>query len=219
MSFMQEILRHNKPVWDACIATSFIQGLKNGKLPIEDFKNYMIQDSIYLKHYARVYGKAIYHAATLREIQLYYSMLDFVTDTESAMRLNYLEQFGITDDEIELISPLPENQDYIAFLFEIAERGNSLEILISVLPCMLSYSYIFRNLVKESESRKSGYWDFIQDYADPLYADNCRTWCDFTDQKCKNLSAEEKKRLGSIFERASYLELAFWNMAYQGELV
>ena len=27
----------------------------------------MIQDSIYLKNYARIYGKAIFHADTLRE--------------------------------------------------------------------------------------------------------------------------------------------------------
>ncbi len=215
MSFMEEILRHNKPVWDECIATSFVQDLKNGTLPFECFKKYMIQDSVYLKHYARVYGKAIYHAATLREIQLYYSMLNFVTDAESAMRLNYLEQFGITDDEIELISPLPENQDYIEFLLEIAECGNSVEILMSVLPCMLSYSYIFRSLVNEPESRKSRYWDFIQDYADPLYADSCRKWCDFAGQKCENLPEAEKRKLGFIFEKASFLELAFWNMAYR----
>ena len=93
MSFMEGILKQNMPVWDKCIATLFVQDMKDGKLPIEDFKEYMIQDSIYLKNYARVYGKAIYHAETLREIQLYYSILNFVTDAESVVRLNYLRQF------------------------------------------------------------------------------------------------------------------------------
>ena len=79
MSFMEGILKRNKPVWDKCIATLFVQDMKDGKLPIEDFKVYMIQDSVYLKNYARVYGKAIYHAETVREIQLYYSILNFVT--------------------------------------------------------------------------------------------------------------------------------------------
>ena len=110
MSFMEDILEQNKPVWDKCIATLFVQDMKDGTLPIEDFKEYMIQDSIYLKNYARVYGKAIYHAETLREIQLYYSILNFVTDTESVVRLNYLRQFGMTDDDIEFIDPLPENR-------------------------------------------------------------------------------------------------------------
>lgn len=212
MSFMEEVLYQNKPVWDQCIATAFVQDLKSGKLPFESFREYMIQDSIYLKNYARVFGKAIYHAEVLRDIQLYYSALSFVTDTESMVRLHYLKQFGMTDDDIESIAPLPENQKYIDFLLETAERGNACEILMAVLPCMLSYSYMFRKLAKEPESAKSRYWDFILDYADDQYADSCKEWCAFADQKCGNLSETEQKKLARIFERASLLELDFWNM-------
>lgn len=215
MSFMEDILKQNKPVWDKCIATLFVQDMKDGTLLIEDFKGYIIQDSIYLKNYARVYGKAIYHAETLREIQLYYSILNFVTDTESVVRLNYLRQFGMTDDDIEFIDPLPENQNYLDFLFETAERGDRCEILMAVLPCMLSYSYIFRKLADEPESRKSKYWDFIQDYADEGYAESCKEWFHFADKKCGSLSEADQKKLGGIFEKASYLELDFWNMTYR----
>lgn len=89
MAFMKDILTHNIPIWEECAATPFVQEVQTGKLPLEKFKRYMIQDSIYLKNYARIYGKAIFHAATLREIQLYYSMLNFVNDTESEVRLDY----------------------------------------------------------------------------------------------------------------------------------
>ena len=88
MSFMEGILKQNISVWDKCIATMFVQDMKHGKLPAEDFKEYMVQDSIYLKNYARVYGKAIYHAETLREIQLYYSILNFVTDYSGNLQRN-----------------------------------------------------------------------------------------------------------------------------------
>nr|WP_275507178.1 hypothetical protein [Clostridium coskatii] len=37
----------------------------------------------------------------MKDIQLYYSVLRFITDTESAVRLSYLKQFGMTDDDIE----------------------------------------------------------------------------------------------------------------------
>lgn len=216
MSFMKNVLEHNKPIWDKCAETSFVREMQMGTLPFVYFKEYMIQDSIYLKHYARVYGKAIYHATTLRDIQLYYSALNFVTDTESAVRLNYLAQFGMTDDDIELIAPLPENQRYIDFLLEIAEHGNECEMIMAVLPCMASYSYIFRKLADNPESKKSRYWDFIQDYADDLYADSCKEWCDFADRKCEKLNDAEQKKLSAIFEKASQLELDFWNMAYRG---
>lgn len=215
MSFIREVLRLNKPVWDRCIETPFVQDMKSGALSYEDFREYMIQDSIYLKNYARIYGKAIYHSVTLREIRLYYSMLDFVTETESAVRLNYLRQYGMTDDDLERIAPLPENQRYMDFLFETAGRGDAREILMAVLPCMLSYSYIFRKLARDPQSSQSGYWDFIQDYADDAYADDCKKWCAFADEQCGQLPGAEQKHLAGIFERAGFLELDFWNMVYR----
>lgn len=84
MAFMKDILTRNIPIWEECAATPFVQEVQTGKLPLEKFKRYMIQDSIYLKNYARIYGKAIFHADTLREIQLYYSMLNFVNEIKSA---------------------------------------------------------------------------------------------------------------------------------------
>ena len=134
MSFMKETVSKSLGIWDECVKSDFISELKEGTLPLEKFKNYMVQDSIYLKHYARVYGKAMFHSTNLRDIQLYYSILSFVTDTESAVRINYLSSFGMTDDDIEFIQPLRENQNYIDFLLEIAEGGNICEILMAVLP-------------------------------------------------------------------------------------
>lgn len=215
MTFMEHILAHNIPIWDQCVATPFVCEMQNGELPFEKFKEYMIQDSIYLKNYARIYGKAIFHADTLREIQLYYSMLNFVNDTESEVRLNYLKQFCITDDDIELITPLPENQDYIDFMFQVAAHGKNEEILMAVLPCMLSYSYIFRKVAADPRSKQSRYWDFIQDYADEQYAKSCEEWCSFAEQKCAGIPSFSRKYLADIFERASLLELAFWKMAYR----
>ncbi len=165
------------------MAEPFVQEMKEGTLPFEAFKEYMLQDSIYLKHYARVYGKEIYHAKTLREIQLYYSVLSFVTDKESAVRLKYLEQFGMTDDDIESIAPLPENQRYIDFLLETAEQGDDKKMLMAILPCMMSYSYIFRKLAADPASKNSRYWDFIEDYADDTYARSCEEWSQFADVK------------------------------------
>lgn len=79
------------------------------------------------------------------------------------------------------------------------------------------YSYIFRKLAAEPESRQSRYWDFIRDYADEKYADSCREWCAFADQKCNEIPEMKQKNLADIFEKASLLELDFWMMAYKNE--
>jgi thiaminase/transcriptional activator TenA len=212
---MEETLNRAVSIWDTCAETPFVKELQKGTLPMEKFKRYMIQDSIYLKHYARIYGKAIYHSTILEDIQLFYSVLCFVTDTESAVRLSYLKQFGLTDNDIEGIAPLPENQNYIDFMLAIAEEGNVSKILMAVLPCMLSYSYIFRKIAAEPVTKKSRYWDFIEDYADERYAEDCKLWSSFAEEKCVNLPDRERNELTVIFEKASLLELDFWKMSYK----
>ena len=174
----------------------------------------MIQDSIYIKHFARLYGAAIFCSQNLKDIQLFYSVLCFVTDSESAVRLNYLQQFGLTDDDIEQIAPLPQNQNYIDFMLKAAETRDICEILMAVLPCMLSYSYIFRRIASSPEAKASRYYDFIRDYAADEYFESCKVWSDFADRKCEALSTEGQKKMGQIFEKASLLELDFWKMAY-----
>ena len=105
MSFMKTVVENNLPIWNNCMDTPFIQELWTGKLPENKFKEYMIQDSIYLKHYARVYGQAIYCSKRLKDIQTFYSILNFVTDTESAVRIRYLKKYGVTDDDTRRADP------------------------------------------------------------------------------------------------------------------
>ncbi len=214
MSFMDEVLKKNIPIWDACADTPFVREVQTGILPIEKFRNYIIQDSIYLKNYARIYGSAIYHSICLKDIQVYYSILSFVTDAESAVRLSWLERFGLKDDDIETMEPLPQNRRYINFLLNIADRGDISEILMAVLPCMLSYSYVFRKVAESPEAAGFRYADFIGDYAENAYYERCREWCDFAEEKCGGLPEKRKEQLGTVFEKASLLELDFWKMAY-----
>lgn len=217
MSFLQEIIDLSMGVWKKCYESHFIQELGRGDLPSDKFLNYMIQDSIYLKHYARIYGKAIYNSRTLREIQIYLSLLEFLDEEQSGIRLKYVKEAGLTDDDIELIQALPENKAYIDFMLQIAKWGTNHEILMSVLPCMLSYSYIFRRLVNEyPEIKKTKYVEFILEYAsDDYYESNKKVIC-FVNDFCSGGEAMDKEKLKNIFLEASQHELAFWHMAYRG---
>lgn len=85
MSFLKKTVNKVMSVWKECADTPFIRKMQPGTLEWEKFTNYMVQDILYLKHYARVMGMAVYKAAALKEIQLYYEMLGFVGGQESAV--------------------------------------------------------------------------------------------------------------------------------------
>ena len=65
-------------------------------------------------------------------------------------------------------------------------------MLMAVLPCMMNYIYILRKIADEPDTSKSQYWDFIQDYADDKYCEDCISWGKFADCKCENLTENEK---------------------------
>lgn len=215
MSFLKEVIEHGHSIWDECADTAFVRGLQLGTLSDERFEKYLIQDSIYLVDFARVIGAAIHHAKSFEDIQMYYSVLSFVSGTECETRQSYLARFGLTDEDVAQMKAEEENWRYSDFLLHIAGAGDEREILMALLPCVLSYSYIFRRVAERSGAENTKYRKFIEDYACEAYAESCRGWLEYADRKCSNLTIEEKEKLSNIFENSCRMELAFWQMVYR----
>ena len=214
MSFMQECIDYSLDVWQQCQQHPFILGLGDGTLPLSHFKGYMIDDSIYLREYARTFAFAMAKSTTLKEIRAYYSILPFVQNNEDATRIKYLRQWGISDQDIEDSIPRPENKAYADFMLDIAKSEDQPEILMAVLPCILSYYYLAENMIKQNpDIKNTTYWPFINDYYSPGYLASCQTWGAFAEEKCKDLPPERRQKLFEIFRQSSIHELHFWDMS------
>lgn len=226
MTFMKNVLDQNIPIWEECMAVSFLREVKNKTLSLERLSGYMLQDCIYLEAYARIFGKLICCAADFAEIQLYYSGLSFVADGEAETRLRW-KRLAEAQTGTEGIAEKPETAAYIHFLERAAERGKDLEMLMAVLPCMLSYSYIFRRMKgmpwlsgdEKAEGEKQepdmgtgpGREEaWFEPYASEAYRQECMRWCAFADKKCRGIRKEEQKRLAAVFMQGSRMELDFW---------
>lgn len=216
MDFIKQTINETMDIWNKCYKSRFVQELAKGTLPLDTFKFYIIQDSIYLKQYARVYAFAMYRSTTLKDIQVFYNMLSFVSDDESVVRINYLKKFGLTDEDIEFMPATEINKNYTDYMLQIAETSEIPEILMAVLPCMLGYCYVFTEVAKKHKDiRKTPYWELIEDYANDDYIKSCVLWAQYADKKCENLPVERKEKLKQIFRQASLYELYFWEMVYK----
>lgn len=214
MSFMKQVVDESIGIWNECVKHPFLQQLSDGTLPEEKFKNYIIQDSIYLREYARCFAGAMYKSKNIADIKRYYSILAFVNESESCVRKKYLASWGLSDEDVDKMEQLAPNKAYTQFMLDVCEKYGDAHILMAVLPCMFSYYYIFKQLCDENPNiRQSRYWDMINDYTLDQYRDDCFDWGRFAEEKCSQCDEETKKQLIEIFKRSSEHELAFWNMA------
>ena len=71
MAFMDSVIARSKPLWDAAADESFLRQMGEGTLPREQFLDYIIQDSLYLRDYLRAYAMAIVKARSLKEMQVF----------------------------------------------------------------------------------------------------------------------------------------------------
>ena len=214
MAFMDSVIARSKPLWDAAADESFLRQMGEGTRPREQFLDYIIQDSLYLRDYLRAYAMAIVKARSLKEMQVFYSVLGFVNDSENLTRLQYLKDGGLTDADVETMAKKPACANYTGFLMDIAETEDVPEILMAVMPCMLGYYDVFKTLLDRYPAVLEGYYGpLVKDYTSPLYKESCDYWTAFCDELCGELPEERKERLSAIFEAASRQELYFWQMA------
>ena len=183
-SFVQQLVQESLPVWEQCLHSEFLERLADGTLDEACFKGYIVEDSLYLREYAKVFAWGMTKAADMQTIRTYYSLLSFVNESEDVERLRCLRQFGLTDEGIQSLPLRPENRAYVDYMIDTAKNSEgAAECMMACLPCMLSYSWIFQKLLKEHPAvQDAPYGALVADYAGRDYEEACRDWAAFAEK-------------------------------------
>jgi len=214
MTFLEKCINESIDIWEECLNGDFLKGLANGTLPEECFKGYIVEDSLYLREYSRVFAWGILKADTMEEIRNYHSMLSFVNEGENSTRLYYLKRYGLMDKEVQKLPLRAENEAYTKTMIKAAKEGGVAECMMATLPCMLSYRWLFKELLKRNpQVKETVYSKFVEDYEGEQYSKICDEWIAFTEQICQTLSAEDQASCLAIFKACSKHELRFWEMS------
>lgn len=217
MTFTQELIEKNLSVWQQCLDSPFLQQLGAGALDEACFKGYIVDDSLYLREYAKVFAWGMTKAEDLDAIRTYYSLLSFVNEGEGATRLVYLNRYGLDDHSIQHLPQRPENLAYTDCMIKAARDGKGApECMMACLPCMVSYQWIFQRLLQQYPNvRETPFWPLVRDYTSQSYEQACQSWLAYTDRICQDLDAERKAQCSEIFRECSLHELHFWEMSLQ----
>lgn len=215
--FTDKLFSAVQEIWEEYLEHPFVKGIATGTLDKEKFKNYLIQDYLYLKDYSKVFCVGIIKATTMEEMRFYYNSIQGTMNDETAVHIEYLKGFGYDEVEIEREKNHMVTSSYVSYMQAQALTGGLKEITAAVLPCTWSYSYIGR-YIKENYSdsyENNFYKPWIDVYSSDDYTVFTDQWIDYTNNLCKDLSEEEEEKLIDIFRLSSIYEMQFWDMAFE----
>lgn len=219
MLFTDYLFEGSRDIWEAYLEHPFLVELAKGNLHKEKFKDYLIQDYLYLKEYAKVFCMAVVKCKTLKEMRTFYDGVDGIINDETATHITYLKDFGVDIETLENYEYHMTNESYTSYMKGIAMTGSVQEIAATILPCTWSYSFIGTHLKERySDLLEDNFFKpWIETYSSEGYTEFTNLWIDFTNELCKDLNELEKKTLRTIFRKSSMYEMDFWDMAYKGD--
>jgi thiaminase (transcriptional activator TenA) len=217
MTFSDELYAAARPLWDAQLAHPFVRGLGDGSLPVDRFANWVRQDYLYLKEFARLFAWAVAKADRLESMNWYAAVLHLTLNTEMALHREYAARFGIGAAELEAEPIWPTTRAYTDFLLRTAADGDMADLVAALLPCSWGYVSLARALARGEPPADRRYADWIAQYIAPEFVQAADWLKAELNRLAKGASAAKRERLCGLFLLSSRYEWLFWEMCWQGE--
>ncbi|MDH3712331.1 MAG: thiaminase II [Gammaproteobacteria bacterium] len=206
--------------WPAYVEHSFVRQIGDGTLPEASFRHYLKQDYLFLLHFARAYGLAVFKAQALEDMLQAKAGLAAILDLEIGVHVKYCAGWGLSQEDLQREPEATANLAYTRFLLERGLAGNLTDFHAALTPCVVGYAEIGRHLAKAAGSVEANpYADWIAMYAGEEYQQVARAQIAQLDKLCAQEQGSERHRqLSETFTLATRLEAAFWDMALQCQL-
>lgn len=208
-----------KNIWNAYHTHPFVTGIKDGTLPVEKFRYFMIQDYLYLFEYAKVFSFGVLKSKDEDIMRFFAKNSANVLDGEMSIHRSYMKRLGITENDIKGARAAHANKSYTSYMLSEASVGGELEILAAVLACFWSYAEIGSKIAVERPDMLNHevYGEWIDGYSCSEYRTANENVINKFDELCGKISEERYKKLEEIFVECSIYEMDFWNMAWNME--
>ncbi|KAI1355737.1 Phosphomethylpyrimidine kinase-domain-containing protein [Xylaria sp. FL0043] len=202
-----------RPVWHRFTSHPFVLALGNGELPVESFKKYLIQDYLYLVHFARANALASYKAKNIQDIAAGAKIVQHI-HTEMKLHIDYCKSFGIELEEIEATEEHQACTAYTRYVLDIGQSEDWLGLQVSLAPCLLGYGAIAKQLHTDPRTKTDGntYWPWILNYVADDYVQAVETGCDLMERNAVLHSPSRIEELAKVFIHAT----KFGTMSYGG---
>ncbi|ETX30141.1 thiaminase II [Roseivivax isoporae] len=204
------------PHWDAYVRHAFVEGLRDGSLPRAAFLHYLVQDYLFLVHFARAWALAVTKAATIEEMRICAGTVHALIDDEMRLHVATCAEAGIDAATLAAAEERPENLAYTRYVLDAGHSGDFLDLLAALAPCVLGYGEIGARLAPAAPGASYGAW--IDTYAGTDYQQVCADVGALIDGAAARALGPDPaasprwERLCATFRTATRLEVGFWDM-------
>jgi thiaminase/transcriptional activator TenA len=207
--------------WHAYTHHDFVQGLGDGTLPHTSFLHYLVQDYVFLVHFARAWSLGVVKAETLDEMKVCSGTVDTLVNHEMALHVKTCAAAGIDEDTLFAASEEFENLAYTRYVMDAGLQGDFLDLMAALAPCCFGYGEIGQRLAG-SAVLDTPYRDWIDTYADDDYQSVMVSVGQMMDAAVSRRLGPDPAQsarwphLQTRFATATRLEVAFWDMGLRG---
>lgn len=212
-TFTQLIRQEANAIWEANFDHPFVQGIAEGTLPLENFRYYVLQDSYYLSHFARIQSIAASRAEELSTTARMAAHAQGTYQAELGLHEGFMGKLGVTKEDLQSFEPAPTAYAYTSHLYRVAASGSLGEIIAAILPCYWIYYEIGERL-KYATPETSIYREWIAAYGSDWFSKLVNEQLTLLDAIAETVSEKEREKMKQHFIFSSYYELKFWEMAY-----
>jgi len=188
----------------------FLKELVDGSLPMETFRFYISQDSLYINTYSRVLA----HIA---------SRLDDMSNVDTFLRFA-ADGVAVEKELHKSFSPDTSCGMSMACKFYTSHlRAQSCEDVAveaaAILPCFWVYLEVGKYILATAKLEDNPYEAWIRTYSDPAFEQSNSKAIEICDILASRAMPDIRRRMTDVFVDGTRLEWLFWHTAYNKQML
>lgn len=217
-----------KANWQNYVEHEFLRLVATNRLPFERFLFYLKQDYYYLVNYAQMHGIAASVAPTCEQIQAQSVIIEAIMTEIGRHKEKLKTGYNIVYEDSRLdaeLEPAASCIAYCDYLLQLGKTEDFLGIKVALAPCLHGYAEAgqYGKRIRQSHdpldlgvvelSQADAYAAWLDDYTSEWYNEADKNGRAALDEIClrTDVSPERLDELVEIFNRATVLEVEFWD--------
>src|ERR1700676_3644462 len=120
--------------WPGYTRHDFVVRLARGDLPESAFRRYLVQDYLFLLHFARAWGLAVYKSDNLAEMRRAHALVAATLDVEIGLHVEYCRGWGLSEAAMAQQAEALETIAYTRFVLDRGLAGDRLDLEVALAP-------------------------------------------------------------------------------------